>query len=157
MTKNLALKFQDYLSKINDVYYWHLIEVLKWLELWLYKSITWNFLQHIAMYVIHRYKTTTRCVAQVKLRFQFKQLIAYFLKEFLNIFSIILCMCAELLQSCLTLCDPMDCGLPGSSVHEIAQARILEWVPCPPSGNLPLPRGWTHISSISSFSCCYCC
>ena len=93
------------------------------------------------MYVIHRYKTTTRCVAQVKLRFQFKQLIAYFLKEFLNIFSIILCMCAELLQSCLTLCDPMDCGLPGSSVHEIAQARILEWVPCPPSGNLPLPRG----------------
>ena len=157
MTKNLALKFQDYLSKINDVYYWHLIEVLKWLELWIYKSINWNFLQHMVMYRIHRYKTTTRCVAQVKLRFQFKQLIAYFLKEFLNVFSIILCMCAELLQSCLTLCDPMDCGLPGSSVHEIAQARILEWVPRPPSGNLPLPRGWTHISSISSFSCCYCC
>ena len=31
-------------------------------------------------------------------------------------------------QSCLTLCDPTDCGLPGSSVHEILQARILEWV-----------------------------
>ena len=31
-------------------------------------------------------------------------------------------------QSCLTLCDPMDCGLPGSSVHGISQARILEWV-----------------------------
>ena len=31
-------------------------------------------------------------------------------------------------QSCLTLCDPMDCSLPGSSVHEILQARILEWV-----------------------------
>ena len=29
---------------------------------------------------------------------------------------------------CLTLCDPMDCGLPGSSVHRILQARILEWV-----------------------------
>ena len=31
-------------------------------------------------------------------------------------------------QSCPTLCDPMDCNLPGSSVHEILQARILEWV-----------------------------
>ena len=31
-------------------------------------------------------------------------------------------------QSCLTLCDAMDCSLPGSSVHEIFQARILEWV-----------------------------
>ena len=34
-------------------------------------------------------------------------------------------------QSCLTLCDPMDCSLPGSSVHEILQARILEWVAIP--------------------------
>ena len=31
-------------------------------------------------------------------------------------------------QSCPTLCDPMDCSLPGSSVHGIIQARILEWV-----------------------------
>ena len=31
-------------------------------------------------------------------------------------------------QSCLTLCDPMDYSLPGSSVHDIPQARILEWV-----------------------------
>ena len=31
-------------------------------------------------------------------------------------------------QSCLTLCDPMDCSAPGSSIHEIFQARILEWV-----------------------------
>ena len=31
-------------------------------------------------------------------------------------------------RACLTLCDPTDCGLPGSSVHEILQARILEWV-----------------------------
>ena len=30
-------------------------------------------------------------------------------------------------QSCLTLCNPMNCGLPGSSVHGILQARILEW------------------------------
>ena len=31
-------------------------------------------------------------------------------------------------QSCLTLCDPMDCSPPGSSIHGILQARILEWV-----------------------------
>ena len=39
----------------------------------------------------------------------------------------VLC-CAKLLQSCLILCDPMDYSSPGFSVHEILQARILEWV-----------------------------
>ena len=34
---------------------------------------------------------------------------------------------SEVAQSCLTLCDPMDCSLPGSSAHEIFQARVLEW------------------------------
>ena len=34
---------------------------------------------------------------------------------------------AKSLQSCLTLCDPKDCSLPGSSVHGIFQARVLEW------------------------------
>ena len=37
-------------------------------------------------------------------------------------------MHAQSLQSCLTLCDPVDCSLPGSSVLGIFQARILEWV-----------------------------
>ena len=47
------------------------------------------------------------------------------------------CVC-ESLQSCLTLCDPMDCSPPGSSVHGILQARILEWVAMPSS------RGKSH-------------
>ena len=34
---------------------------------------------------------------------------------------------SEVTQSCLTLCDPMDYSLPGSSVHGIFQARVLEW------------------------------
>ena len=38
---------------------------------------------------------------------------------------------AKSLQSCLTLCDPMDCSLPGSSIHVIFQARVLEWVAIP--------------------------
>ena len=43
------------------------------------------------------------------------------------------CMCAKSLQSCLTLCHPMDYSPPGSSVHGILQARILEWVTMPSS------------------------
>ena len=42
-------------------------------------------------------------------------------------------------QSCLTLCDPMDCSPPGSSVHGILQARMLEWVAMPSPGDLPDP------------------
>ena len=45
----------------------------------------------------------------------------------------------------LTLCSPMDCSSPGSSVHGISQARILEWVPFPLSGDLPDP-GIEHVS-----------
>ena len=44
-----------------------------------------------------------------------------------------------LLQSCLTLCDPMDCSPPGSSVHGILQARILEWVAISLSKRSPDP------------------
>ena len=45
----------------------------------------------------------------------------------------------EVAQSCLTLCDPMDCSAPGSSVHGILQARTLEWVAIPFSrGIIPI-------------------
>ena len=44
-----------------------------------------------------------------------------------------LCMCAKQHQLCLTLSDPADHSLPGFSVHEILQARILEWVAGPSS------------------------
>ena len=43
-------------------------------------------------------------------------------------------------QWCPTLCDLMDCSLPGSSVHGILQARILEWVAIPFSRRSSLPR-----------------
>ena len=48
-----------------------------------------------------------------------------------------LCMCAQSLKSCPTLCDPMDCSPLCSSVHGILQARILEWIAMPSSGDLP--------------------
>jgi len=41
---------------------------------------------------------------------------------------------------CLTLCDPLDCSPPGSSVHEIFQARILEWIAIPFSRGSSQPR-----------------
>ena len=46
-------------------------------------------------------------------------------------------LCAQL---CLSLWDPMDCSLPGTSVHEISQERTLEWVVISFSRELPYPR-----------------
>ena len=46
---------------------------------------------------------------------------------------------SKMLQSCPTLCDPVDCSLPGSSVHRIRQARYWCGSPCPPPGDLPDP------------------
>ena len=51
-------------------------------------------------------------------------------------------------QPCPTLCDPMDCCPPGSSVHEILQARILEWIAIIVSRGSSLPRDWTWVSHI---------
>ena len=52
-------------------------------------------------------------------------------------FSVYVCSVA---QSCPTLWDPMDCSPPGSSVHGIFQARILEWVAIPYFRGLSQPR-----------------
>ena len=63
-----------------------------------------------------------------------------------------LCVCllpAKLLQSCLTLCNPMNCSLPGSSVHGILQARTLEWVAMTFSRGSSRPRDRTHITYTS--------
>ena len=54
----------------------------------------------------------------------------------------------EVAQSCPTLCDPMDCSLPGFSIHEILQARILEWVAISFSRRSSWPRNWTQVSHI---------
>ena len=47
---------------------------------------------------------------------------------------------AKSLQLCLTLCNPVDCSLPASSVRGILQARTLEWVAMPFPSDLPNPR-----------------
>ena len=53
-------------------------------------------------------------------------------------------------QSCLTLCDLMDCSPPGSSVPGILQAIILEWIIIPFSRESFWPRSWTQVSHIAS-------
>ena len=57
-------------------------------------------------------------------------------------------VCAQSLQSCPTLCDPMDCSPPSSSVRGISQARIPEWVAMPSSRGSSWPRNWTCSYSI---------
>ena len=67
------------------------------------------------------------------------QLTCHFPPEAFSDHLIWRCVCAKSLQSCLTLCDPMDCTPPGSSVHGLLQASVLEWVAVLPTGNLPDP------------------
>ena len=68
---------------------------------------------------------------------------------------IILTVSSEVLvaQSCLTLCDPMDCSLLGPSVRGISQARILEWVATSSSRGSSQPTECTCVSGVSDISC----
>ena len=62
------------------------------------------------------------------------------------------CMLAKLLQSCLTLCIPMDYSLPGSSVQGILQVRILWWVTMPSSRGSSWPRDLIHVSYVPALA-----
>ena len=55
---------------------------------------------------------------------------------------------SEVAQSCPTLCSPMDCSLPGFSVHRIFQARVLEWVAIAFSKGSSRPRDQTQVYRI---------
>ena len=58
--------------------------------------------------------------------------------------------CVMSLQSCLALCDPVDCSPPDCSVHGIFQARTLEWAAVSSSRGPSPPRGWTLHSQVCS-------
>ena len=66
---------------------------------------------------------------------------------FVKICGYNMCVHIRLFQSGETLCNFMDCNPPGSSVHGILQARILEWIAIPFSRPSFQPRDWTHIST----------
>ena len=68
-------------------------------------------------------------------------------QKFSRWLMLLLCKLCLQAQSCPTLCDPMS--LPGSSVHGIFQAKILEWVAISFSRGSSQLRDWTHISGVS--------
>ena len=67
------------------------------------------------------------------------------LVNYFSCFYIVMCLVA---QSCSTLCDPLDCRLPGSSVHGILQARILEWAAVPSDRGSSQSGDQTQVSYI---------
>ena len=64
-------------------------------------------------------------------------------------YSVCVCVCLCVTQLCPTLCDPMDCSPPGSSVHGLLQARILEWLAITFSRRSSQPRDQTQVSCIA--------
>ena len=71
-------------------------------------------------------------------------------EKMLNIVSHCCCCCCYLAtKSCPTLCNPMNCSPPGSSVHAISQARILEWIAISFSRGSSWPRDQTHVSCLA--------
>ena len=59
---------------------------------------------------------------------------------------------SEVAQSCPSLCYHMDCSLPGSSVHGIFQARVLEWAAISLVREYSQPRDWTRVSRNVAFT-----
>ena len=76
----------------------------------------------------------------------FKQVETYFLREEDSKAALVVCV---LSCSVVWVCDPLAYSLPGSSVHGILQARILEWGAIPFSRGSSQPRDWTQISCIA--------
>ena len=101
-----------------------------------HSSPTFNVFQHQGLF------TWVSSSHQVARRMQIKPTRRYYLTPFR------MCTCS-VTQSCPTLCKPMDYSPPSSSVHEILQARILEWVAMPSSRGSSKPRDQTHNSYIS--------
>ena len=77
----------------------------------------------------------------------------FFFFKSLSSIPLYVCTCMKLkvlfTHSCLTLYNPVDCSLPGSTVHGILQARILEWVAIPFSRRSSWCRDWTLVSCIA--------
>ena len=75
--------------------------------------------------------------------------LAIFIGSKFNFDIKLLCACVLVAQLCLVLYDPVDCIPPGSSVHGVLQARVLEWVVIPSSRGSSPPRDQTRVSYIA--------
>jgi len=83
-------------------------------------------------------KASASSILEEPLWFPFLVLVISFSKPFVCV-CVCECVCAQSLNHVQLFATLMDCNLPGSSVHGIFQARILEWVAFPPSGYFPDP------------------
>ena len=143
---------------------------MDWLDLLAIQGILKSLLQHhsskasilrsSAFFIVqlsHPYMTTGKTIALNRQTFVGKVMsllftmlsrlvIVSYLFSFCPVFSFDKwgCMHAKLLHWCPTLCDPIDCSLPGS-VHGILQARILKWVAMPSSKGTSQPRDRTRV------------
>ena len=106
----------------------------------LLQNYTTNFKRITFLYFIHYIKMEGKSRLNMP-PFQ------YYLRKFWYLLDCgTSCLKVKVAPLCLTLCGPMDCSLPGSSVHGIFQARILEWVAIPSSRRSCQPRDWTQAS-----------
>ena len=95
-------------------------------------NLDWRFVSYMILYVF-------RCHSPKS---------SLLMKENVNVDYIVICHCHLVAKLCLTLCDLMDCSPPGSSVHGISQAKILEWVAISISRGSSWPRDRTHVFCI---------
>ena len=103
------------------VYDWaHMHRLLKWARWFLLGSWLTHF---------HGWITVVKITVKVKALFKVKNI-----------------MCAQFLQLCQTLCNPMNYSPPGSSFHGLLQARKLEWVAMPSSRGSSPPKDRTFVS-----------
>ena len=117
-----------------------LLERIPWSQIWSNLSVVspiWGSIQSILIRIHHLiFSSYHHCVDQAK-------------RPRGSPIGYSMCMC-WVTQWYLALCDTMDCRLPGSSVHGILQARILEWMAGPLSRGSSQPRDPTQVSLIAS-------
>ena len=96
------------------------------------------------------------CIPKRKLRIFYCYCLSFVLyyrfhsgNNYVNFAHPCVCVCS-VAQSCSTLCDPMNCSPPGSSVHGVSQPGILEWVAICYSQGPFKPGEWTYVSCMSS-------
>ena len=112
-----------------------------------------SFPREWCMYIFtSMYAYVSVCVCVCVCMFLWIYIYIFFIYIYTYICTHVTAAAAKSLQSGLTLCDPMDCSLPGSSVHGTLQARILEWVAMLSSRGSYWLRDWTWVSYVSWIS-----
>ena len=101
------------------------------------KTCTWVFTEAIFIISKAKLKLTKMSVSK-----WINKCVLVYSTKYNEILVSLDCLTAK---SCPALCDPMDCSPPGSSLHGIFPARILEWVAMPSSRGFPSPRNWNCV------------